>query len=129
MKISADIFSSKQMGRMAQSAAAFVLGLLAIAAPGCGKVGDPLPPIPRAPLIIDELSVAQQGASMVLSIPISRTARSPKLQRIDVYRLIESADDPLGLPQDAFSTRATIINSVEGNEIPLSRSITTVEDA
>src|SRR5262245_35413057 len=62
---------------------------------GCGKIGDPLPPIPRAPLIIEELKVAQQGTQLVLSFPLVRNNRSPRLQRIDIYRLIESVNDPL----------------------------------
>ncbi len=96
---------------------------------GCGKIGDPLPPIPRAPLVIDELTVAQQGAQVILRFPIVRTQRSPKLQRIDVYRLIESADDPLGLTEETFSTRATIIYSFPGDKIPLDKSIITYPDS
>ncbi|HKX31371.1 MAG TPA: fibronectin type III domain-containing protein [Blastocatellia bacterium] len=147
MKISADTFCNHWIGRVGRvlnggwrtfrgsraGSPHFVivlfLGFSVLAAPGCGKVGDPLPPIPRAPLVIDELSVSQQGANMVLSIPIVRTPRSPKLQRIDIYRLIETTDAPLGLPQDAFSTRATIVNSIEGGELPLTRSVTSVDDA
>ena len=95
----------------------------------CGKIGDPLPPIPRAPLIIDELTVAQQGTQLVLTFPIVRTPRSAKLQRVDIYRLIEPGDGPPGLTQESFSTRATIIASIEGDEIPLNRSIITHEDS
>jgi hypothetical protein len=134
MKISADTYSRLQIGDRVDSGARqfaiiLLLCLATFASAGCGKVGDPLPPIPRTPLIIDELSVAQEGTKMVLSIPFSRTPRSPKLERIDIYRLVESPDDPLGLPQEAFSKRATIINSIPGDEIPLSKSITTIDDA
>ena len=76
-------------------------------------MGDPLPPIPRAPLIIEELSVAQQGTALMLSFPLVRTNRSQKLQRIDVYRLIESANDPMGLTPEAFSARAGLLTSIQ----------------
>jgi hypothetical protein len=104
----------------------FVVSILSL--PGCGKIGDPLPPIPRAPLIIDELSVAQDGTELVLQFPIVRSPRSPQLQRIDVYRLIESANDPLGVTQEQFSTNATIIDSILGDEVPLEKSIITKSD-
>jgi fibronectin type 3 domain-containing protein len=94
---------------------------------GCGKIGDPQPPIPRAPLIIQELSVTQQGTELVLSFPLVRSARSPKLLRIDVYRLIESAGDPAGLSQEAFSERARVINSIE--QIPAQTSTITYRDS
>jgi hypothetical protein len=105
----------------------FVMNILSLS--GCGKIGDPLPPIPRAPLIIDELSVAQEGTQLILQFPIVRSPRSPRLQRIDVYRLIESANDPLGVTQEQFSTNATIIDSILGDEVPLERSIITKNDA
>jgi hypothetical protein len=106
----------------------FAFCLLLISLPGCGKIGDPLPPIPRAPLIIDELSVAQEGTNLVLQLPIVRSPRSPQLQRIDVYRLIESANDPLGVTQEQFSANATIIDSILGEEVPLEKSIITKND-
>jgi hypothetical protein len=95
----------------------------------CGKIGDPLPPIPRAPLVIDELTVSQEGTRLIISFPIVRTTRSTQLQRIDIYRLIESADDPLGLPEESFSTRATIIHSFPAEQIPLASSVITYPDA
>jgi len=93
---------------------------------GCGKIGDPLPPVPRAPLVIEELNVAQQGTQLVLRFPLVRTARSPKLQRIDIYRLIESVNAPLGLSQEAFSTQAGVIASIE--QIPAQTSTLTYLD-
>jgi hypothetical protein len=111
--------------RNPQSAILLVIVLIIT---GCGKIGDPLPPIPRAPLTIDDLAVTQQGTQLTLSFPIVLTQRSPKLQRIDVYRLIESTDDPLGLPEETFSMRATIIYSLPGDQIPLNRSTITYPD-
>jgi len=94
----------------------------------CGKIGDPLPPIPRSRMIIDELSVAQQGSQIVLSFPFTRTPRT-RLQRVDVYRLVEPANAPLGLTEDSFSERATIINSVPADRIPLNQSTIAYNDA
>ena len=102
--------------------------LLSVLLTGCGKMGEPLPPIPRAPLIIDELKVEQEGAQLVLSFPLTRTRQSQRIQRIDVYRLIESATDPLGLPVDSYSARAAIIASIPADRIPLSRSTITYAD-
>lgn len=93
---------------------------------GCGKIGDPLPPIPRAPLIVEELTVAQQGTQLVLSFPLVRGRNAPKLQRVDIYRLIESAGDPAGLSQEAFSERAALITSIE--QIPAQTSTITYRD-
>ncbi len=100
--------------------------LIALCLTACGKVGDPLPPIPRAPLIIEELNVAQQGTELILSFPLVRTNRSPKLQRIDVYRLIESVNDPQGLTPEAFSSRAGLLTSIQ--EIPEKTSTITYRD-
>ncbi len=94
---------------------------------GCGKIGDPLPPIPRAPLVIEELQVAQQGTELILSFPLVRTARAPKLQRIEVYRLVESASDPQGVTVETFSARANLVTSIE--QIPDKTSTITFRDA
>jgi hypothetical protein len=106
----------------------FVTFVVSISLPGCGKIGDPLPPLRRDPVIIDDLSVAQEGTQLVLQFPIIRSPRSPRVQRIDVYRLIESANDPLGMTQEQFSTNATIIDSILGDEVPLERSVITKND-
>lgn len=92
----------------------------------CGKIGDPLPPIPRAPLIIEELNVKQQGTQLILSFPLIRASRSPKLQRIDVYRLVDSASDPPGLTEEAFSARASVITSID--QIPNQNSAIVYRD-
>ncbi len=104
----------------------FAFCLLIFNFAACGKIGDPLPPIPRAPLIIEELNVAQQGTQLVLSFPLARTNRSPKLQRIDVYRLIDSAGDPPGLTEEAFSARANLITSID--QIPNQNSTIVYRD-
>src|SRR5574341_1274137 len=75
---------------------------LSVFSAACGKIGDPLPPIPRSRMIIDELSIAQQGSQLILSFPFTRTPRT-RLQRVDVYRLVEPANAPPGLTVDSFS--------------------------
>jgi hypothetical protein len=106
----------------------FAFSFLIFSFSACGKIGDPLPPIPRAPLIVDELSVTQEGTQVVLHFPVVRSPRSPRLQRIDIYRLIEKASDPLGVTQQEFSSNATIIDSILGDEVPLEKSIITKND-
>ena len=94
---------------------------------GCGKIGDPIPPTPRAPLIVEELQVAQQGTELILSFPLIRTPRSAKLQRIDVYRLTESASAPQGVTVETFSAQASLITSID--QIPEKSSTITYRDA
>jgi len=94
----------------------------------CGKIGDPEPPIVRAPLVIDELSVAQEGARLILSFPIVRTPRSTKLQRIDIYRLIESENDPLGITPETFTTRAMVVGTIPQEKIPVASTVVTYID-
>jgi hypothetical protein len=93
----------------------------------CGKIGDPLPPIPRARLTVDELSVEQQGTQLVLSFPFTRTTPT-RLQRVDIYRLIEPSSEPLGLPVESFSQQAHIIHSITADRIPPNNSRITYND-
>ncbi len=93
----------------------------------CGKIGDPLPPIPRSRLTVDELSVEQQGTQLILSFPFTRTART-RLQRVDVYRLIEPSSAPMGLPVESFSQQAHVIHSITADQIPLNNSRITYND-
>src|SRR5262245_30742033 len=83
----------------------------------CGKIGDPLPPIPRAPLTVSELNVVQQGSRLNLSFPMNRPPRSERLQRIDIFRLIEPESAPLGLTQETFAERASVIATIPGEKV------------
>jgi hypothetical protein len=94
----------------------------------CGKIGDPLPPIPRAPLIVDELAVRQQGSRLVLSIPLVRAPRTAQPQRIEIYRLLENANAPRGVTQDLFSERAQIIATLPGDKVPVGSTVLTQQD-
>ncbi len=89
----------------------FAFCLLIFNFAACGKIGDPVPPTPRAPLIVEELQVAQQGTDLILNFPLKIGKAKP--QRIDVYRMLESASDPEGVTVETFSARANLINSIE----------------
>jgi hypothetical protein len=88
---------------------------------GCGKIAPPLPPERLAPLHVESLSVEQRGAHLILSFPFTRTPKT-KLQRVDVYRLVESLDAPMALPIETFSERSSVVYSIMADDIPLDRS-------
>ncbi|MFN0085316.1 MAG: fibronectin type III domain-containing protein [Blastocatellia bacterium] len=114
MKTSAGIFCKSGARRRA-----IALLCLAIAGAGCGKIGDPLPPIPRASLLIEELRVDQQGTLLQLSFPFSRTPRAARVQRLDIYRVTEALDDPMGVTAESFATRASLIAAVPVEQLLL----------
>ena len=107
----------------------FKLGLLAVGLlTGCGKIGEPLPPIKRTPLGVEELRVTQEGAKLVLRFPLVRSQQTRRIERIDVYRLVEASRDPAGLPPDVFAARAQVIAAIPGDQIPVDRSTVTYVD-
>jgi hypothetical protein len=108
---------------------AFCLLPFAFNLAACGKVGDPLPPIPRAPMVISELAVEQQGNRLMLSFPLVRAPRAERLQRIDIYRLIEPASAPRGLTEEDFAARSTIISSITADQLPATSATITYGDA
>ena len=102
---------------------------LSIFLAACGKVGPPLPPERLAPLRrVEDLSVEQRGAHLILSLPFTRTSKTP-LQRIDVYRLVEPLDAPAGLPIETFSEKASVVYSILADDIPIDRSGVIYNDA
>src|SRR5262245_58411576 len=94
----------------------------------CGKVGPPEAPLKRESLLVKDLSVEQRGAHLILSFPFTRTPKT-KLQRVDVYRLLEPLDAPMGLPIETFSERASVVYSIMADDIPLDRSGVVYNDA
>jgi len=94
----------------------------------CGKVGPPLPPERRETLHVENLSVEQRGAHLILSLPFTRTPKT-QLQRIDVYRLVEQLEAPMGLPIETFSEKASVVYSILADDIPLNRSGVIYNDA
>ena len=95
---------------------------------GCGKIGDPVPPTPRAPLTVNELSVTQQGAHLNLSFPLSRPPRSERLDRVDIFRLIEPVTAPEGMTQEDYAARAAVIHSIPSDQIKTGSTIITHQD-
>ncbi len=94
----------------------------------CGKIGDPVPPIPRAPLTVKELTATQQGTHLRLSFPLVRTRNSIQPERVDIYRLIEPTDAPQGVTPADYAARSTLIASIPGSEIPESQAVVTFDD-
>ena len=88
----------------------------------CGKIGDPLPPIPKAPLIVNDLTAIQQGTNIIINFPVSKATLTDKLKRVDIYRVTETVDDPQGVTVDDFMIHAALIQSLEVNQLPGSTS-------
>ncbi|MFN2441562.1 MAG: fibronectin type III domain-containing protein [Thermoanaerobaculia bacterium] len=67
--------------------------LLVLLALGCGKAGNPTPPVPQIPRAATDLVVAQQGPTVILSWSFpsltvaGTTLRS--VERMQVYRVVE----------------------------------------
>jgi hypothetical protein len=65
--------------------------LLAAVCAGCGKKGDPQPPLPRGPNAISDLSVEQEGDDAVLTFtfPDRLLTGAPltDLEAIEVFRV------------------------------------------
>lgn len=106
----------------------FVLPLAFCLLAACGKVGDPLPPIPKAPLIVNELAAVQQGTSIVLSFPVAKETRTDKLKRVDIYRLLESVNAPPGITTEDYAVRAALIASLPEAQLPTNVSVVTYID-
>ncbi|HVF22388.1 MAG TPA: fibronectin type III domain-containing protein, partial [Pyrinomonadaceae bacterium] len=110
-----------------------VVVALVFAAPGCGKRRPPLPPVERVQQRTELLSGAQQGTEVILSWPAPRRnapdSSVQSIRRIDVYRLAESPGAPLGLTEDEFAARATLVGSVTFEQIQTAGDTLTYRDA
>ncbi len=99
---------------------------------GCGKRRPPLPPVERVQQRTEFLSGAQQGNEVILSWPApQRNAPNSSVQsirRIDVYRLAERPGAPLGLTEDEFAARATVVGSVTYEQIQTAGDTLTYRD-
>jgi hypothetical protein len=80
----------------------------------------------------DLLSGVQRGNQVILSWPApQRNASEASVQsirRIDVYRLAEKPRAPLGLTEEEFATRSTLIGSVTYDEIKSGPDFLTYSD-
>lgn len=106
---------------------------LVFAALGCGKRRPPLPPVERVQQRTELLSGAQQGNEVILSWPAPRRnapdSSVQSIRRIDVYRLAEKPGAPLGLTEEEFAARATLVGSVTFEQIQTAGDTLTYRDA
>jgi predicted phage tail protein len=81
----------------------------------------------------EALSGVQRGNQILLSWPApQRNAPDGSVQsirRIDVYRLAENPRAPLGLTEEEFATRSTLIGSVDYDQIKTATDVLTYTDS
>ncbi len=106
----------------------FAFCLLPLFLSACGKIGDPLPPIPRTPLIVNELNVTQQGSKLIVSIPLVRAPRTTAPQAVVIYRLIENLAAPGGITQETFAARASVIKELPLDKLVVGSTVLTYQD-
>jgi hypothetical protein len=98
----------------------------------CGKRRPPLPPIERVQQRTELLSGVQRGNQVILSWPAPpRNAPDESVQsirRIDVYRLAEKPRAPLGLTEEDFAARSTLVGSVTFDQIKSGADVLTYTD-
>lgn len=108
----------------------FVVG--AVFLPACGKRRPPLPPVERVQQRTELLSGAQQGNEVILSWPAPRRnapdSSVQSVRRIDIYRFAEKPGAPLGLTEEEFSNRATLVGSVTFEQIQTAGDTLTYRD-
>jgi predicted phage tail protein len=115
-------FLCRPKNRQAQRLVVLVLLLAAVVlVANCGKRRPPLPPLERVQQRTELLSGVQRGNQVILSWPAPRRNASDEsvqsIRRIDVYRLAEKPRAPLGLTEEEFSARSTLVGSVTYDEI------------
>ncbi len=95
----------------------FAVGFVA----NCGKRRPPLPPIEHVQQRTELLSGVQRGNQVILSWPAPQRNASDQsvqsIRRIDVYRLAEKPRAPLGLTEEEFAARSTLIGSATYDQI------------
>ncbi len=107
-----------------------LLAGIAIAASGCGKKGDPLPPLRVVPLTTKDLEVRQQGRQILLGMAYPATTMSGlTLGGIDAVELLElvkpvpqaaEGDEPAPLPSAEareFEAGARTLLTLRGSEL------------
>lgn len=76
--------------RRAKAGGVLLLGLLLMLSIGCGKKGDPLPPLRSVPLTTNDLDIRQQGRSILFEMGYpSTTASGLALGGVDAVELLE----------------------------------------
>ncbi|MEM9557006.1 MAG: hypothetical protein AAGC60_22300 [Acidobacteriota bacterium] len=104
---------------------AFVLLLtVAVSTGGCGKKGDPLPPLRSTPQPTKDLSVRQEGSLLMLELTYPRTTVGGQpldgVDTVELWRLRQDARDDGEMPQvDArqFQGGAEQLMTLSGSEL------------
>jgi hypothetical protein len=87
------------------TAAAFVLGLAAIACAGCGAPGEPVPPQPIVPQAVTDLAARQQGDSVILTFTLpTRSTKNEDLAGFPTVEIYRGSQAP-GVAAHKTSTR------------------------
>jgi hypothetical protein len=104
----------------ARRLAPVVLGLLALAAPACGKVGPPVAPQTRLPLAVQDLAgeVRPDGIALTWTTPRRRVDGTP-LREPAAARLFRVEDAGRGEPRPALLSRGRIAGYREVQRIDL----------
>jgi hypothetical protein len=104
---------------------ALVLLAAALAAAGCGKRGDPLPPLSRTPQGVTELHLAQRGQTLELSFVAPRTsAGGVRLGVLEVELLrAEVAGDFAKLAHRTMRRMAPGESFVEAGPLPAAGAV------
>lgn len=90
---------------------ALFLLLAALATSGCGRVGAPIPPSRFAERAAT-LEAVQRGASVILSWPAPQPSK-PRIDRAEIYRLVERRGDPPTLDPQEFEDLAEMIGFLD----------------
>lgn len=100
--------------------------LLGAAVAGCGKKGDPEPPIRLVPAGTDQLAAVRRGDELLLELPYPQTTAAgtplPGLSEVAVWQLVwpvpGGASGPPEVDERRFLVAATPVRLVGAEELP-----------
>jgi len=109
------------IGRQALRLRSPLLLLIGVLAASCGKVGAPLPPLRSLPARLEGMRAEQQGDVIRLVLPRPNlealAARGFVVDRLEIYRALESRG-AVALPsEDAFLERARLLAVLDRREL------------
>jgi hypothetical protein len=98
-----------------------LVGLLSLVA--CGKKGDPLPPLRQIPVAARDLSVHQQGTTLILRLAYPQSTTSggvlPGLEALEIYDLVSSAgrEEAMAIDRRAYASAAAKVVEIASAEL------------